>query len=335
MFDKIFYTILLILYMQGSLFAAAYTDADTIIKKEIAWDELNPRAIGFVKDYLAIHQERLTKMKTWGAPYFVSIENILKRYHLPASLKYLAVIESDLKTTALSSVGAVGPWQLMPGTARDLGLTVTKSRDDRTDLSKSTHAAARFLSILYEQLGDWLLVVAAYNGGPARLDNIIKRNDNKNFWDIQQDLPAESRNHVKKFIATHYIFEGKGSETTGKASNETASVIPKEELDGLDSLKIHGRYIGEIIAAQLEIEWKRFEKWNPLFNEKVSMEPYTLKIPKEKKTAFEINHDTILKKSVQYQLEEGIKALDGFPVPTASPRAETAPKTEKKKKAKR
>jgi membrane-bound lytic murein transglycosylase D len=325
---------LLTLLLQFPSIAAERNAVDTTIKNEIAWDELNPRAIGFVKDYLAIHKERLTKMKTWGAPYFLSIENILKRYHLPTSLKYLAVIESDLKTTALSSAGAVGPWQLMPGTARDLGLTVAKGRDDRTDLSKSTHAAARFLSILYEQLGDWLLVVAAYNGGPARLDNIIKRNDKKNFWDIQQDLPAESRNHVKKFIATHYIFEGKGSETTGILPNESVTVLSKEELNGLDSLTINGRYIGEVIADQLEIEWKRFEKWNPLFNEKVSSAPYTLKLPKEKKAVFEIQHDAILKRSVQYQLEEGTKEITGFPIPTASPRAETPAKTEKKKKTK-
>lgn len=125
------------------------------------------------------------------------------------TLKYLAVIESDLKSNALSSAGAVGPWQLMPGTARDLGLTVAKGRDDRTDLSKSTHAAARFLSILYKQLGDWLLVVAAYNGGPARLDKIIKRNDNKNFWDIQQELPAESRNHVKNSLLRIIFLKGR------------------------------------------------------------------------------------------------------------------------------
>ncbi|MFN5438660.1 MAG: lytic transglycosylase domain-containing protein [Bacteroidota bacterium] len=334
MLNKKLIILLLTLLLQFPSIAAERNAVDTTIKNEIAWDELNPRAIGFVKDYLAIHKERLTKMKTWGAPYFLSIENILKRYHLPTSLKYLAVIESDLKTTALSSAGAVGPWQLMPGTARDLGLTVAKGRDDRTDLSKSTHAAARFLSILYEQLGDWLLVVAAYNGGPARLDNIIKRNDKKNFWDIQQDLPAESRNHVKKFIATHYIFEGKGSETTGILPNESVTVLSKEELNGLDSLTINGRYIGEVIADQLEIEWKRFEKWNPLFNEKVSSAPYTLKLPKEKKAVFEIQHDAILKQSVQYQLEEGTKEITGFPIPTASPRAETPAKTEKKKKTK-
>jgi membrane-bound lytic murein transglycosylase D len=334
MLNKKLIILLLTLLLQFHSIAAERNAVDTTIKNEIAWDELNPRAIGFVKDYLAIHKERLTKMKTWGAPYFLSIENILKRYHLPTSLKYLAVIESDLKTTALSSAGAVGPWQLMPGTARDLGLTVAKGRDDRTDLSKSTHAAARFLSILYEQLGDWLLVVAAYNGGPARLDNIIKRNDKKNFWDIQQDLPAESRNHVKKFIATHYIFEGKGSETTGILPNESVTVLSKEELNGLDSLTINGRYIGEVIADQLEIEWKRFEKWNPLFNEKVSSAPYTLKLPKEKKAVFEIQHDAILKRSVQYQLEEGTKEITGFPIPTASPRAETPANTEKKKKTK-
>ncbi|MFN5056327.1 MAG: lytic transglycosylase domain-containing protein [Bacteroidota bacterium] len=334
MLNKKLIILLLTLLLQFPSIATERNAVDTTIKNEIAWDELNPRAIGFVKDYLAIHKERLTKMKTWGAPYFLSIENILKRYHVPTSLKYLAVIESDLKTTALSSAGAVGPWQLMPGTARDLGLTVAKGRDDRTDLSKSTHAAARFLSILYEQLGDWLLVVAAYNGGPARLDNIIKRNDKKNFWDIQQDLPAESRNHVKKFIATHYIFEGKGSETTGILPNESVTVLSKEELNGLDSLTINGRYIGEVIADQLEIEWKRFEKWNPLFNEKVSSAPYTLKLPKEKKAVFEIQHDAILKRSVQYQLEEGTKEITGFPIPTASPRAETPAKTEKKKKTK-
>lgn len=188
---------------------------DTSKLPKIQWDELDPRAVGFVKDYLEIHEARLTNMKVWGQPYFFMIESVLNRYHLPPSLKYLAVIESDLKGTALSSAGAVGPWQFMAGTAKDLGLIVTATRDDRMDLYKSTHAAAKFLSRLYEQLGDWLLVVAAYNGGPARVENIIAANKSRDFWMIQHQLPAESRNHVKKFIATHYIFERNGSETTG------------------------------------------------------------------------------------------------------------------------
>jgi membrane-bound lytic murein transglycosylase D len=303
---------------------------DTSIQKNIAWDELNPRAIGFVKDYLAVHQERLIKMKEWGAPYFVMIENILKRYHLPPSLKYLAVIESDLQSTALSSAGAVGPWQLMPGTAKELGLTVSKTRDDRTDLNKSTHAAARFLSMLHEKLGDWLLVVAAYNGGPARLDNIIKRKDKKDFWAIQNELPAESRNHVKKFIATHYIFEGEGSETTGKIA--TAPVlIPTDELKTLDSIMVSGRYHANAIITLLGLDAVRFNRWNPLFNEKVSKETYLLKIPRDKKLEFISKKEEILKSSVWLSLEEGNKKLEGFPLPLPVTKESTKSPVKKKK----
>ena len=76
-------------------------------------------------------------------------------------------IESALNNKAVSHAGAVGPWQLMAPTARLLGLKVGKGRDDRTDWYKSTNAAAKYLVTLYEDLNDWLLVVAAYNSGPT------------------------------------------------------------------------------------------------------------------------------------------------------------------------
>jgi len=59
--------------------AIAPADLDTNRLATIQWDELNPRAIGFVKDYLEVHEERLMKMKDWGQPYFLIIENILKK----------------------------------------------------------------------------------------------------------------------------------------------------------------------------------------------------------------------------------------------------------------
>lgn len=321
----------LVLIFQLHAIVVSAQQKDTSNQKNIAWDELNPRAIGFVKDYLSVHQDRLTKMKEWGAPYFLVIENILKRYHLPASLKYLAVIESDLKTTALSSAGAVGPWQLMPETAKELGLTVTKQRDDRTDLNKSTHAAARFLSMLHEQLDDWLLVVAAYNGGPARLDNIIKRKDKKDFWEIQNELPLESRNHVKKFIATHFIFEGQGSETTGKVETVLKPQITAEELKNIDSIDITGRYRAEAIIKILPMDSALFHRWNPLFDEKVSAERYRLKVPKEKKPTFYAKQPELLKASVILMMREGNNMPVGFP-PAISLQKEVTEKPQKKKK---
>ena len=136
---------------------------------------------------------------------------------MPKELKYLAVIESDLKSTALSPKGARGPWQFMPYTARGFGLVVNQNEDDRTDYFKSTNAAAKYLLSLYKDLKDWLLVIAAYNGGEGRVYSAIKKSGSHNFWKLQYYLPEESRNHVKKFIATHYIMET--GNTDGNVAN--------------------------------------------------------------------------------------------------------------------
>ena len=289
---------------------------DTSKLPKIQWDELNPRAVGFVKDYLEIHEARLTNMKVWGQPYFIMIESVLNRYHLPPSLKYLAVIESDLKSTALSSAGAVGPWQFMSGTAKDLGLIVTATRDDRMDLYKSTHAAAKFLSRLYEQLGDWLLVVAAYNGGPARVEKIIATKQSRDFWMIQQHLPAESRNHVKKFIATHYIFERNGSETTGiKKADEKLPVLTAEELASTDTLSVTGRYASQVITKNLAIDLIQFNKWNPDFDNKVSIENYPIRLPKDKINLFNQKRNQIAQESILLIMQQNSSAGNGFPEP--------------------
>ncbi len=83
-----------------------------------------------------------------------------------------------------------------------------QGKDERTDYYKSTHAAAKYLRDLYTEFGDWLLVIAAYNGGPGNVYSAIRKSGSRNFWDLQYYLPAESRTHVKKFIGTHYVFEG-------------------------------------------------------------------------------------------------------------------------------
>ncbi|MEO7048270.1 MAG: lytic transglycosylase domain-containing protein, partial [Ferruginibacter sp.] len=164
--------------------------------------QVNPQAEGYMQGYLKVHTNSLLKMKTWGLPYFNLIDNIFAQYGLPRELKYLAVIESNLSTSATSWVGAGGPWQFMPYTAKDYGLVVTPGYDERRDYYKSTNAAARYLLTLYKQLHDWLLVIAAYNGGPGRVFSAMKRSGSKDFWALQYYLPEESRNHVKKFIAT-------------------------------------------------------------------------------------------------------------------------------------
>lgn len=175
---------------------------------------LNKQAALFVKDYIRRNDESLSKVKDRSVKHFDMMDSVFTRYGLPVELKYLAVVESELKSTATSRVGAKGPWQFMPETAKVLGLKITRRYDERTNYLKSTRAAALYLRDLHAQFGDWLLVLAAYNGGPGPVLKAIKRSGSRNFWKLQHFLPAESRGHVKKFIATHYYFEGQGSETT-------------------------------------------------------------------------------------------------------------------------
>lgn len=161
----------------------------------------------FVRKYLESHNRTLGSVQSNSITPFSVIDNVLEQKNLPKELKYLAVIESALNHNAVSHAGAVGPWQLMESTARMMGLNVTRRNDDRKDWYKSTTAATKYLELLYGQLNDWLLVIAAYNSGPTPVQRAIDRTGSRNFWDIKEYLPRETQGHVLAFIATASIFE--------------------------------------------------------------------------------------------------------------------------------
>lgn len=268
--------------------------------------KLNPMAVSFVEDYTEQYTEKLSKMKTWGRPYFDLIDEVLAKHNLPTELKYLSVIESELKSNATSWVGAKGPWQLMPGTARELGLKVNRSVDERKDYTKSTEAAAKYLTNLHNIFNDWLLVIASYNCGPGPVLSAIRKSGSRNFWALQNYLPTESRNHVKKFIATHYIMQGDGSITTltkAETDNLGVSVTPAT-LEGSEILTVSGKYNSNAIADVLKMEISEFNKLNPAFDKQLALNgTYNLRLPAEKMSAFQANKIQILEQSVRILLE--------------------------------
>ncbi len=189
-------------------------------KQDIALSLANEEGRKFVNNYIRHNDEDLNVVRKRSEGPFSIIDSVLGHYGLPLQLKYLAVIESELKPSALSRVGARGPWQLMPTTGRELGLKVNRRSDDRTNYYKSTVAAAKYLRDLHREFGDWLLVLAAYNGGPVPVTRAIHKAHSRSFWVLQKYLPAESRGHVKKFIATACYFE----------AAEKASPRPKPDV---------------------------------------------------------------------------------------------------------
>ena len=73
------------------------------------------------------------------------VDAALKRHNLPPELRYLPFVESSYNPRAYSKVGAAGLWQLMPATARENGLEVNATLDERRDVVPATDAAARYL----------------------------------------------------------------------------------------------------------------------------------------------------------------------------------------------
>jgi membrane-bound lytic murein transglycosylase D len=271
---------------------------------------LNPKALNFVQDYMKDNWEELQSLRSWGRPYFSVIESILTEYGLPKELKYLAVIESNLKSTAVSRVGAKGPWQLMPQTARDLGLKVNKNIDERKNYVKSTRAAALYLRDLYNQLGDWLLVIAAYNTGTAKVNHAIRSSGSRSFWDLQDYLPLESRLHVKKFIGTQYTFEGQGSVTTltkeeaidqlsGSEMYVFHRTLTPKELGSSRTITVSGKYSSAVIAKYVLLDSATFNRYNPDFDKIMasSNDSYDLKLPGDKMDLFVSNKYDILVES--------------------------------------
>lgn len=119
---------------------------------------------------------------------------------VPASLAWLAEAESSMNPNARSPAGARGLFQLMPDTAKRLGLA-TFLPDERTDPQKSARAAARHLRELREKFGSWPLALAAYNAGEGRVSRTLASSRTKNYAAIANALPAETRMYVPKVCA--------------------------------------------------------------------------------------------------------------------------------------
>lgn len=287
--------------------------------------QVNPKSEWFMQDYLKRHSKNLLQLKSFSLPYFHLIDNVLSQYGLPTELKYLAVIESSLQASATSRVGAAGPWQFMPATAMEYGLKINGRLDERRDYLKSSHAAARLLLVLFNDFRDWLLVIAAYNGGGERVRKAITQSGSRDFWVLQHYLPEESRNHVKKFIATHYIMEGTAEKinndrsdkkTAGNIGNRSISV---EELAASETKAISGKFTSAVIAARLNMDAGDFNRYNPDMDQVIQREgQYDLVLPDEKMKIFLDNRYSILNDCVRAIL----RADDVPPVKTVIPEKE-------------
>jgi membrane-bound lytic murein transglycosylase D len=123
---------------------------------------------------------------------------------MPQDLEALVFVESGYSPTAVSSEGAMGLWQFMPGTAHVYGLAVDEDFDERRSVEKATEAGVRYLSDLYERFGSWELAMAAYDMGYGRLTQRVQELSTNDYWTlslVRGAIPDEALAYVPKIIA--------------------------------------------------------------------------------------------------------------------------------------
>lgn len=235
---------------------------------------------GLVADMLALH--------SYYGPIFV--EELIKE-GMPTELQYLPVIESAINPNAISRAGAAGLWQFMPATAKGLGMEVNSLVDERRDARLSSRNAARYLKQLYEIYKDWSLAIAAYNCGPGNVNKALRRagEGKKDFWEIYNFLPAETRGYVPVFIAANYVMNYYGK-------HGISPTIIKRHLT-TDTVVVNKYIHFNQIAAVLNIPVDEIRMLNPQYLKDIipgDYRPYTLTLPTQQCLSYVMSEKRIV-----------------------------------------
>ena len=234
-----------------------------------------------VADLLALH--------SYYGPIFV--EELLKE-GMPTELQYLPVIESAINPNAVSRAGAAGLWQFMPATAKGLGMEVNSLIAERPDARLSSRNAARYLKQLHEIYNDWSLAIAAYNCGPGNVNKALRRaggDGKKDFWEIYNYLPAETRGYVPAFIAANYVMNYYGK-------HGISPTVIKRHLT-TDTVVVNKYIHFNQIAAVLNIPVDEIRMLNPQYRKDIipgDYRPYVLTLPTQQCLSYVMSEKRIV-----------------------------------------
>ena len=207
--------------------------------------------------------------------FFPVIEPILKQNNIPDDFKYLCVIESAL-TNATSSAGAKGFWQFMPDTAKEKGMEINESVDERYNLSKSTQAACDYLNKANEKFSNWTLAAASYNGGLGGITKQMESQKVENYYDLL--LTDETQRYVFRILALKEIMQNPKLYGFVLDKNELYNPIPTKIIQVDSSITDLAQF-----SKSQGINYKILKIHNPWLRDKklvnLNKKSYQIEIP--------------------------------------------------------
>jgi membrane-bound lytic murein transglycosylase D len=242
----------------------------------------NHKAVQKEIKWFAKNQNYLNLLAHNANPYLYYVYQQTQKRHMPAIIALLPMIESNYNPFVHSHVGAVGLWQMMPGTASGLGLKINWWYDGRRNIITATNAALNYLAYLHDFFGNWLLAIAAYDSGEGTIQDAVRHNRRlhkpTDYWSL--DLPYETKLYIPKLIALATIIENPHKYHIDLPFIANNPAFTKVEMQGQISF--------ERIAKLSDTSAKKIRKLNPGFRRWATMpkEKYDLLVPADKAKLF-------------------------------------------------
>ncbi len=192
-----------------------------------------------------------------AARYFPYLEKRLQEANLPDDLKYVVLVESDLRPNVRSAAGASGPWQFMKPAANRFMLKTDDKIDDRYDFSRATDAALQYFKALHRTFHDWPLALAAYNCGEGRLQKTIREQGVTNYYHL--DLPDETDQYVLRIIAAKIILSDPARYGYDIPAQDLYPTWRPEQVEFVLAKEIHLRQVAEACGSY----YKLIRRLNP------------------------------------------------------------------------
>lgn len=245
------------------------------VELQFTLDSRDTKEVQMFFKYFTHNKKGRRSFERWlerSSRYLPYVRRVFAERGLPHDLVYLPFVESGYNPHARSRAGAGGMWQFMPFTGKKYGLRVGWWVDERNDPYKATHAAADYLTKLYDDFGDWYLALAAYNAGEGRVGRALKRSGCEDFFELSKKrqnrwrrgrrlyyLPRETRYYVPKLMAVIKIVQNleelgfKKPDWDGEDTVASMDAPPATDLRAL--------------AKNVGLSWEQFKAYNPAFPE--------------------------------------------------------------------
>lgn len=313
-----------LMFMDAKQNVFSYSYADNVIDNELYEDNHFKESIDFNMDTLnrfnmatinalGIESEFLLKLKTqnklivadtkkWEYVFnkfenkntiITVLRKMLGHAEIPQEFLFLAMAESEFNLKAYSNKKASGIWQIIPSTARSLGLIINEYIDERKDPIKSTKAAIRYLQYLYESNNNkWYLAAMAYNCGPGCVRRAIKEANSDDIEVLLDEdkkyLPLETREYIKKIISLSIAF----SNVYDITQKNKHHLLNRGANDSIVSVSVNAGNTLEYIAKSANMKLNDLKMLNHQF--KYNFVPpgrgkYEIYLPYEKLSYFKQN----------------------------------------------